>query len=67
MGGKQTFRCRFVNIGLNYSKRVKVVFWPQKYSAGDHFMLSIADYKGGPGNPSVPIGFNGKSATNFRS
>ena len=43
------------------------MFWPQKVCRIDHFLLRIPDDMGGPGNPSAPIGFNGKSATNFRS
>ena len=43
------------------------MFWPQDVRIGSYFMLRIPDHKGGPGNPSAPIGFNGKSATNFRS
>ena len=43
------------------------MFWSQKVSKDDHFLLRIPEDKGGPGNPYAPIGFNGKSATNFRS
>ena len=49
------------------SKREKVVFWSQKGCRGDDFLLRIPDDKGEPGIPSAAIGFNGKSATNFRS
>ena len=49
------------------SKQVKVVYEPQKVSIGNYFLLRIPNHSGGPGNPSGPIGFNGKSATNFRS
>ena len=43
------------------------MFWPQKVCRNDHFLLRIPDDKGGLRNPSAPIGFNEKSATNFRS
>ena len=66
MRGNQTFRCRLVNIGLN-SKRVKVVLWPENSSVGSYFLLRIPDHKGGPGNPSAPIGINAFRTTNFRS
>ena len=40
MRGNESFCCHLVNIGLNYipySKRVKVVFWPQKIRIGNYF------------------------------
>ena len=43
------------------------MYEPQKVSRVDCFLLRIPDHAGGPGNPSAPIGFNGKSATNFQS
>ena len=43
------------------------MFWSQKVFRGDHFLLGIPDHKGGLGNPSAPIDFNGKTATNIRS
>ena len=61
-------RCRSVNIGPScHSKQVKVVYDPQKVSSDSYFLLRTPDHKGEPGNPSAPTGFNGKSATNFRS
>ena len=49
------------------SKRVKVLYDPQKVSISNHFWLRIPDHKGGPGNPSAPIAINAFRTTNFRS
>ena len=43
------------------------MYWPQKFSRGSHFWLRSTENAGGWGNPFFAIGFNAKSATNFRS
>ena len=66
MGAKQHFRYHLVKlVQYTNSKRIKVLFWAQKISIGTYILVRITNHKGGPGNPSAPIGFNGKSTTNF--
>ena len=43
------------------------MYWPQNVSRDYNLLIRSIIHEGGPGNPFAPIGFNGKSATNFRS
>ena len=49
------------------SKQVKVLYDPQNIITSSYFLRGFPNHQGGPGNPSAPIGFNGKSITNIRS
>ena len=48
------------------SKRVKVVYWPQKGGRGDYFLLRCTKNVGGQGNPLSAIGANAFCTTNFQ-
>ena len=68
LGAKLCFCYCFLNIGpSSKKKKEKVVYWPQMFSRGSHFLLRSTENAGGRGNPFFAIGFNAKSATNFRS
>ena len=43
------------------------MYGPQKVTIGSYFVLRIPSDKGGPGNPSAPIGINAFRTTKFRS
>ena len=57
----------YIFVLATHSKRVKVLYGPQKITIDNYFLLSIPKEEGGPENPSIPIGVNAFRTTNFRS